>query len=126
MEKLEKVIVWFCILFAIGCMGYLIGHVIYKDAVAYGIVESEQEVELYYFSINGCFACELQKPIIMQLKTQGFNFKIINATYPTPEVQLLLDKYAVTKYPTIIIVTNDNRVIRIVGFRPLKVIKELL
>ena len=85
-----------------------------------------KKVELYYFGIDNCFACKLQKPIIMQLKTQGFNFEIINATYPTPEVQVLLDKYAVTKYPTIVIITTDGKVIRIVGFRPLKMIRELL
>ncbi len=86
----------------------------------------DQEVKLYYFSIDNCYFCTLQTPLIVQLKANGFNFEIINATYPTPRVQVLLDRYAITKYPTIIIAKADGSVIRIVGFRPLKVIRGAL
>lgn len=86
---------------------------------------SEQETELYYFGIDNCYFCALQKPLIVQLNANGFNFEIINATRPSPRIKVLLDKYSITRYPTIIIVTA-NKVIRIVGFRPLKVIREAL
>lgn len=88
--------------------------------------EPQQEVELYYFGIDNCYFCVLQEPLILQLNANGFNFEIINATYPTPRVQVLLDKYSVTKYPTIIIAHADGSVTRIVGFRPLKAIREAL
>ncbi|KKN46343.1 hypothetical protein LCGC14_0673710 [marine sediment metagenome] len=87
---------------------------------------SDSKVELYYFGIDNCYFCTLQKPLIMQLNANGFNFEIINATYPTPRVQVLLDKYTIYQYPTIIIIKKDGWVIRLVGFRPLKVIREAL
>ncbi len=88
--------------------------------------DEQKEVELYYFSIDNCYFCTLQTPLIMQLNANGFNFEIINATYPTARVQVLLVRYAITKYATIIIAKKDGSVIRIVGFRPLRTIRQAL
>ena len=122
MEKTKKITVTICILFVIACLAYLVT----QEANASEISKTEQPVKLYYFGIDNCFACTLQKPIIVRLNTRGFNFEIIDATRPTPEVQVLLDKYSITSYPTIIIITAEDKVVRIVGFRPLSIIKRAL
>ncbi len=118
---MEKIIVVLSILVVIACLGYL-GTTSHADS-DYPI---DKEVKLYYFGVDNCYFCTLQKPLVMQLKANGFNFEIINATHPTPRIQVLLDKYAVTKYPTIIIAKPDGSSIRIEGFRPLRVLREAL
>ena len=109
------------VLIAVSLTAFLI-----QQSTSYAVPPVDQEVELYYFGIDNCYFCVLQKPLIIQLNTNGFNFEIIDATRPTARVQHLLNKYAVTKYPTVIIAKKDGSVIRIVGFRPLKVLREAL
>lgn len=87
--------------------------VVKAETIEVQVTAEVKETKLYYFTADWCRVCKLQLPIIKILKNRGINFEIIQEDNP------LTRKYKITKWPTIIIKTNDA-VIRLEGLQSLR------
>ena len=64
-----------------------------------------------YFSATWCGPCKAFRPIMEELKREGYNIDIIDVD----EQQALAKAYNVKSLPTTIIVSNGNELSRFVG-----------
>ena len=75
-----------------------------------------------YFSATWCGPCKAFRPIMEELKREGYNIDIIDVD----EQQTLAKAYNVKSLPTTIIESNGNELTRFVGAKSKAVIMEQL
>jgi len=66
---------------------------------------------VFYFTADWCGPCKKVRPIVEDMKKDGFEFQIIDADYE----QLLVKKFEVKSIPTFILIENNQEVNRISG-----------
>jgi thioredoxin 1 len=66
---------------------------------------------VFYFTAEWCSPCKKTRPVVEDLKKEGFQFQIIDADYE----QLLAKKFEVKSVPTFILIKNEKEVKRITG-----------
>jgi thioredoxin 1 len=78
--------------------------------------------KIKYFSAIWCAPCKIQKPIMEELKHEGYNIEIID----TDENQHLAIEHMVMSVPTSIVYNGSAEIYRWVGTKPKGEIIELL
>lgn len=66
---------------------------------------------VFYFTADWCQPCKKVKPIVEDMKKDGFEFQIINADYE----QLLVKRFEVSSIPTFILLKDGKEINRIIG-----------
>ena len=66
---------------------------------------------VFYFTADWCQPCKKVKPIVEEMKKEGFEFQIIDADYE----QLLVKRFGIKSVPTFILFKNEKEVARITG-----------
>jgi thiol-disulfide isomerase/thioredoxin len=66
---------------------------------------------VFYFTADWCGPCKKTRPIVEDLKKEGFDFQMIDADYE----QLLVSRFKVKSVPTFILIKDGEEVNRIVG-----------
>ena len=66
---------------------------------------------VFYFTADWCGPCKKVRPIVEDMKKDGFEFQIIDADYE----QFLVKKFEVRSIPTFILIENNQEVNRISG-----------
>jgi thioredoxin 1 len=66
---------------------------------------------IFYFTADWCQPCKKVKPIVEDMKKEGFEFQIIDADYE----QLLVKRFQVKSIPTFILLKDGQELNRITG-----------
>lgn len=66
---------------------------------------------IFYFTADWCQPCKMVKPIVEDMKKEGFQFQIIDADYE----QLLVKRFEIKSVPTFILLENEKEINRITG-----------
>ena len=66
---------------------------------------------VFYFTADWCGPCKKTRPIVEDMKKEGFQFQIIDADYE----QLLVKRFQVKSVPTFILIENEKEIKRITG-----------
>ena len=66
---------------------------------------------VFYFTTDWCQPCKKVKPIVEDMKKEGFQFQMIDADYE----QLLVKRFEIKSIPTFILFENDKEINRITG-----------
>jgi thioredoxin 1 len=66
---------------------------------------------VFYFTAEWCSPCKKTRPVVEDLKKEGFQFQIIDADYE----QLLAKRFEVKSVPTFILIENEKEIKRITG-----------
>ena len=66
---------------------------------------------VFYFTADWCQPCKKVKPIIEEMKKEGFQFQMIDADYE----QLLVKQFKVSSIPTFILFEDGKELSRISG-----------
>jgi thiol-disulfide isomerase/thioredoxin len=66
---------------------------------------------VFYFTADWCPPCKKVKPIVEDMKKEGFEFQMIDADYE----QLLVKRFEIKSIPTFILMENGKEISRISG-----------
>ena len=66
---------------------------------------------VFYFTADWCGPCKTTRPIVEEMKREGFEFQIIDADYE----QLLVSRLKVKSVPTFILFKDEKEIKRITG-----------
>ena len=66
---------------------------------------------VFYFTAEWCGPCKKTRPIVEEMKREGFEFQIIDADYE----QLLVSRLKVKSVPTFILFKDEKEIKRITG-----------
>jgi thioredoxin-like negative regulator of GroEL len=66
---------------------------------------------IFYFTADWCQPCKKVKPIVEDMKKEGFQFQMVDADYE----QLLVEQFKVSSIPTFILLEDGKEVNRITG-----------
>jgi len=66
---------------------------------------------VFYFTAEWCEPCKKVKPIVEEMKKEGFQFQMIDADYE----QLLVKQFKVSSIPTFILLEDGKELSRISG-----------
>ncbi len=66
---------------------------------------------VFYFTADWCPPCKKVKPIVEDMKKEGFEFQMIDADYE----QLLVKRFEIKSIPTFILMENGKEINRISG-----------
>jgi thioredoxin 1 len=66
---------------------------------------------IFYFTAEWCSPCKKTKPIVEELKKEGYQFQIIDADYE----QLLAKRFEIKSIPTFILLEDGKELNRITG-----------
>jgi thioredoxin-like negative regulator of GroEL len=66
---------------------------------------------VFYFTADWCSPCKKTRPVVEELKKEGFQFQMIDVDYE----QLLAKQFQVKSIPTFILLENSREVDRITG-----------
>ena len=66
---------------------------------------------VFYFTAEWCGPCKQTRPIVEEMKREGFEFQIIDADYE----QLLVSRLKVKSIPTFILFKDEKEIKRISG-----------
>jgi thioredoxin 1 len=66
---------------------------------------------VFYFTAEWCVPCKKTRPIVEEMKREGFEFQIIDADYE----QLLVKRFEIKSVPTFILFENEKEVNRMTG-----------
>ena len=75
---------------------------------------------VFYFTADWCQPCQKVKPIVKEMKKEGFQFQMIDADYE----QLLVKKFQVKSVPTFILFEDEKEVNRITGSKTKKELED--
>jgi len=68
---------------------------------------------VFYFTADWCQPCKKVRPIVEDMKKEGFQFQMVDADYE----QLLVKRFEVKSIPTFILIENNEEVSRISGVK---------
>jgi thioredoxin-like negative regulator of GroEL len=77
---------------------------------------------VFYFTADWCQPCQKVKPIVQEMKKEGFEFQIIDADYE----QLLVKRFQVKSVPTFILFENEKEINRITGAQTREKLEEFI
>ena len=66
---------------------------------------------VFYFTAEWCGPCKQTRPIVEEMKREGFEFQIIDADYE----QLLVSRLKIKSVPTFILFKDEKEIKRITG-----------
>jgi len=66
---------------------------------------------VFYFTAEWCEPCKKVKPVVEEMKKEGFQFQMIDADYE----QLLVKQFKVSSIPTFILLEDGKELNRISG-----------
>ena len=66
---------------------------------------------VFYFTADWCQPCKKVKPIVEDMKKEGFQFQMVDADYE----QLLVKRFEVKSIPTFILLEDGKEINRITG-----------
>ena len=66
---------------------------------------------VFYFTADWCQPCKKVKPVVEDMKKEGFQFQMIDADYE----QLLVKQFKVNSVPTFILLEDGKELNRITG-----------
>jgi len=66
---------------------------------------------VFYFTADWCQPCKKVKPIVEDMKKEGFQFQMVDADYE----QLLVKRFEIKSIPTFILLENGKEINRITG-----------
>ena len=66
---------------------------------------------VFYFTADWCQPCQKVKPIVEEMKKEGFQFQMVDADYE----QLLVKKFQVKSIPTFILLEDGKELDRTTG-----------
>jgi thioredoxin-like negative regulator of GroEL len=66
---------------------------------------------VFYFTADWCQPCKKVKPVVEDMKKEGFQFQMVDADYE----QLLVKQFKVSSIPTFILLKNGKEINRITG-----------
>ena len=66
---------------------------------------------VFYFTADWCQPCQKLKPIVEEMKKEGFQFQMVDADYE----QLLVKQFKVSSIPTFILLEDGKELNRISG-----------
>jgi thiol-disulfide isomerase/thioredoxin len=66
---------------------------------------------VFYFTAEWCSPCKKTKPIVEELKKEGYQFQVIDADYE----QLLAKRFEIKSIPTFILLEDGKELNRITG-----------
>jgi len=75
---------------------------------------------VFYFTADWCQPCKKVKPIVEDMKKEGFQFQMIDADYE----QLLVKRFQVKSVPTFILFENEKEVNRMTGSKTKKELED--
>jgi thiol-disulfide isomerase/thioredoxin len=77
---------------------------------------------VFYFTADWCGPCKTTRPIVEEMKKEGFEFQIIDADYE----QLLVKRFEIKSIPTFILFENEKEVARISGAKTRKELENFI
>jgi thioredoxin 1 len=77
---------------------------------------------VFYFTAEWCGPCKTTRPIVEEMKKEGFEFQIIDADYE----QLLVKRFEIKSVPTFILFKNEKEVRRITGAKTRKELEDFI
>jgi thioredoxin 1 len=77
---------------------------------------------VFYFTAEWCGPCKTTRPIVEEMKREGFEFQIIDADYE----QLLVKRFKIKSVPTFILFENEKEVGRISGAKTRKELENFI
>jgi thioredoxin-like negative regulator of GroEL len=66
---------------------------------------------VFYFTADWCQPCKKVKPVVEDMKKEGFQFQMVDADYE----QLLVKRFEVMSIPTFILLEDGKEINRITG-----------
>jgi thioredoxin-like negative regulator of GroEL len=66
---------------------------------------------VFYFTADWCQPCKKVKPVVEDMKKEGFQFQMVDADYE----QLLVKRFEVRSIPTFILLEDGKEINRITG-----------
>ena len=66
---------------------------------------------VFYFTAEWCEPCKKVKPVVEEMKKEGFQFQMVDADYE----QLLVKQFKVSSIPTFILLKDGKEINRITG-----------
>ena len=66
---------------------------------------------VFYFTADWCQPCKKVKPVVEDMKKEGFQFQMVDADYE----QLLVKQFKVSSIPTFILLKDGKEINRITG-----------
>ena len=77
---------------------------------------------VFYFTAEWCDPCKKTRPIVEEMKKEGFEFQIIDADYE----QLLVKRFEIKSIPTFILFKNEKEVSRVTGAKTRKELENFI
>jgi len=77
---------------------------------------------VFYFTAEWCGPCKTTRPIVEEMKKEGFEFQIIDADYE----QLLVERFEIKSVPTFILFENGKEIARISGAKTKKELENFI
>jgi thioredoxin-like negative regulator of GroEL len=77
---------------------------------------------VFYFTADWCQPCKKVKPIVEDMKKEGFEFQMIDADYE----QLLVKRFEIKSIPTFILMENGKEINRITGAKTRQELEEFI
>jgi thioredoxin-like negative regulator of GroEL len=77
---------------------------------------------VFYFTADWCQPCKKVKPIIEDMKKEGFEFQMIDADYE----QLLVKRFEIKSIPTFILIEDGKEINRITGAKTKQELEEFI
>ena len=75
---------------------------------------------VFYFTADWCQPCKKVKPIVEDMKKEGFQFQMVDADYE----QLLVKRFEVKSIPTFILLEDGKEINRITGAKTRQVLED--
>ncbi len=77
---------------------------------------------VFYFTTEWCQPCKKVKPIVEEMKKEGYQFQMIDADYE----QLLVKQFKVSSVPTFILLEDGKELNRITGAKTQNELKDFI
>ena len=77
---------------------------------------------VFYFTADWCGPCKTTRPIVEEMKKEGFEFQIIDADYE----QLLVKRFGIKSVPTFILFENEKEIDRTTGAKTRKELQSFI
>jgi thiol-disulfide isomerase/thioredoxin len=77
---------------------------------------------VFYFTAEWCGPCKKTRPIVEEMKKEGFEFQIIDADYE----QLLVKRFEIKSIPTFILFENEKEVYRMSGAKTRRELEDFI
>ena len=77
---------------------------------------------VFYFTADWCSPCKKTRPVVEELKKEGFQFQIIDVDYE----QLLAKQFQVKSIPTFILLEDGKELDRVTGAQTRKELENFI